>query len=153
MVLIGYIFDIPSDRKLCEELRYNLAYRWFCKLNIDDFTPDHSSISRIRDRYDYEVFSLFFDRIVGLCKEAGLVKGKKIITDGTLIAANASLDSMISKTKLEEKSGAGNTVQHPTVRKLSNHTHISKTDPESSLAKKDGSAKGLKYQGSYFNRC
>jgi transposase len=73
IILIGYIFNISSDRKLCEELRYNLAYRWYCKLEIDDFTPDHSSLSRIRDRYEASVFEKFFDKVVDLCKDYGLV--------------------------------------------------------------------------------
>src|SRR5204863_4431936 len=80
IILIGYIFNINSDRRLCEELRYNLAYRWYCKLEIDDFTPDHSSLSRIRDKYEASVFEKFFDKVVDLCKDYGLVKGERIIT-------------------------------------------------------------------------
>lgn len=101
IILIGYIFNISSDRKLCEELRYNLAYRWYCKLEIDDFTPDHSSLSRIRDRYEASVFEKFFDKVVDLCKDYGLVKGERIITDGTLIEANASIESMVSRNPSE----------------------------------------------------
>jgi len=47
MVLIGYLYGIASDRQLCEELQYNLAYRWFYKLNLEDRIPDHSSMTRI----------------------------------------------------------------------------------------------------------
>lgn len=148
MILISYIFNINSDRKLCEELRYNLAYRWYCKLEIDSFTPDHSSISKIRDRYGSKVFEIFFDQIVGLCAKHGLVKGERIITDGTLIEANASIEGMISRD-LEEPDSAEYrkdvTAPLPS-RKISNKTHISKTDPDSSLAKKEGTPRSLKYK-------
>ena len=56
MILIGYIFGIKHDRRLCEEITCNIAYRWYCKLNLDNNVPDHSSLSKIRDRYGSEVF-------------------------------------------------------------------------------------------------
>lgn len=48
--LLTHLYSIPSDRQVCEEIRYNLCYRWFCRLSLDDSTPDHSSLTRIRDR-------------------------------------------------------------------------------------------------------
>src|SRR5271157_3613520 len=54
MLLVAYLYGITSDRRLCEEVRYNLAYRWFCRLSLEDEVPDHSSLSRIRDRYGEE---------------------------------------------------------------------------------------------------
>ena len=51
MLLVAYLYGITSDRRLCEEVRYNLAYRWFCRLSLEDEMPDHSSLSHIRDRY------------------------------------------------------------------------------------------------------
>ena len=56
MVLLESLYDINSDRQLCEEVGYNLAYRWFCKLSLTDSVPDHSSITRIRDRLGEEVY-------------------------------------------------------------------------------------------------
>ena len=56
MELVAYLYGITSDRHLCEEVRYNLAYRWFCHLSLDDDVPDHSSISRIRNRYGEKIF-------------------------------------------------------------------------------------------------
>src|SRR5689334_23024618 len=84
MVLIGYIFNIKHDRKICEEVACNLAYRWYCKLNLNDKISDHSSVSRIRDRYGEEVFERFFSKVVEKCRDHGLVRGKRVITDSTL---------------------------------------------------------------------
>ena len=149
MILVGYIFGIEHDRRLCEEITCNLAYRWYCKLNLEDSIPDHSSLSKIRDRYGEKIFEVFFDKVVEVCKEKGLVNGERIITDGTLIEANASLDSMVARDAVQN----GNTTEShqditaplPT-RKLTNKTHVSTTDPDSTLARKGGAAQKLKYK-------
>jgi transposase len=151
MILIGYIFGIKHDRRLCEDITCNIAYRWYCKLNLDDNVPDHSSLSKIRDRYGSEVFEKFFDKVVEECRINGLVKGERIITDGSLIKADASIDSMVAKdenmakaevTALKERKA---TDRMPN-RKISNETHISKSDPDSSLAKKEGTERALRYK-------
>jgi len=149
MILIGYIFGIRHDRRLCEEIGYNLAYRWYCKLSFEDSIPDHSTLSKIRDRYGLQVFEDFFSKVIELCRESGLVKGERIITDSTLIEADASLDSMVIKKSSEPvlPSGEDNKTQDLSLtKKLSNQTHISATDSDSSLAKKPGTNKGLKYK-------
>jgi transposase len=148
MILIGYLNGIDSDRQLCDEIQYNLAYRWFCKLNLEDKVPDHSSLTRIRDRFGLDVFNSFFINIVEQCKEIGLVKGERIMTDGTLFEANASLNSLVPKNE----DGMQNTkvskigVEAPASRKISNKTHISKTDPDATLAFKNGTPRTLKYK-------
>ena len=137
MILIGYIFGIKHDRRLCGDIICNIAYRWYCKLNLDDNVPDHSSLSKIRDRYGSEVFEKFFDKVVEECRINGLVKGEGIITDDSLIKADASIDYMVTKdenmakaevTALKERKA---TDRMPN-RKISNETHISKSDPDSS---------------------
>jgi transposase len=149
MILVGYIFGIEHDRKLCEEITCNLAYRWYCKLNLEDSVPDHSSLSRIRDRYGEKTFEVFFDKVVEICREKGLVKGKRIITDSTLIEADASLDSMVARDAVQDggttEPRQDMTAPFPT-RKLTNKTHVSTTDPESTLARKEGTARKLKYK-------
>src|SRR5665213_3497220 len=62
--LIIFLYGIESDRQACEELQYNLAYRWFCRLAIEDSVPDHSSLTKIRDRLGEDTFKKIFDRIV-----------------------------------------------------------------------------------------
>lgn len=143
MLLIGYFYGITSDRKLCEEIQYNLAYRWFCGLSLEDPVPNHSSLSRIRDRFGQKAFETFFEEVVKVCIDQGLVEGKTLLTDSTLIQANASLDSMINKGKSDEKRDH---LGAPLKRKLSNKTHVSKTDSEATLAMKPGSPQSLKYK-------
>jgi len=92
MLLVGYLFGIPSERQLEQEVRMNLAYRWFLNLELDDQVPDHSTLSQNRRRRfrKSNLFEKLFDHIVGLCKEAGLVTGEILVTDSTHIKAYAS---------------------------------------------------------------
>ena len=73
--LLTHLYNIPSDRQVCEEIQYNLAYRWFCRLSMADQVPDHSSLTRIRDRLGEKTFKDIFDHVVRLCIEKGLVTG------------------------------------------------------------------------------
>jgi len=93
MQIVAYLYGISSDRQLCEEIQYNLAYRWYLGYSLDTPTPDHSTLSRTRDRLGVDVFEKVFERIVKECIKIGLVKGQQIITDAALIKADASIDS------------------------------------------------------------
>lgn len=151
MLIIGYLFGIRSDRRLCEEIGYNLAYRWFCGLSLEDKVPDHSSLTRIRDRLGEEVFCALFTQVLELCKAYGLVKGEEIIADSTLIDANASLNSLVAhepeQARKEIKELCNRTPLDPMPnRKISNETHTSETDPDASLAHKKGTPRRLKYK-------
>ena len=91
MLLVGYFYNIDSERKLEEEVKYNIAYRWFLGLNFDGRVPDHSTFSQNRRRrfHGHEVFREIFERIVQECVEAGLVTGENVGMDSTHIRANA----------------------------------------------------------------
>jgi len=153
MVLVGYLYGIDSQRRLCEEVRCNLAYRWFCRLSLEDKVPDHSSFSTIRDRYGEEIHEHVFNEIVKLCQERGLV-GEKccVMTDATLIAADAALDSLIhndpqqAHQEAEALQGRTRAIEAPATRNISNQTHTSRTDPDATLAQKRGSPRQLKYK-------
>src|ERR1700761_4656114 len=56
MQIIAYFYGIDSDRRLCEEVEFNLAYRWYCRLSLEDVVPDHSSMTKIRDRLGEKTF-------------------------------------------------------------------------------------------------
>jgi len=77
MLVVGYVFAIRSERLICREVQVNLAYRWFCKLGIEDAIPDHSAFSRARnERFrEGQVFRRVFEQVVEACIAAGLVGG------------------------------------------------------------------------------
>ena len=97
--ILGHIYGIKSARQLCKELEVNLAYRWFVGLSMSDAVPDHSSLSRIRDRLGEACFQEVFEKMVEQCRMAGLVPGKRIITDASLVEANASARKLERRAK------------------------------------------------------
>jgi transposase len=92
MLVAGYVFAIRSERLICREVQVNLAYRWFCKLGIEDAIPDHSAFSRARnERFrDGDIFRHMFERVVEACIAAGLVGGEGFAVDASLIQADAN---------------------------------------------------------------
>jgi transposase len=92
MLIIGYVFAIRSERQICREVQVNLAYRWFCDLGLEDAIPDHSAFSRARnERFrESDIFRRVFERVVGVCIEAGLVGGEGFAVDASLIEADAN---------------------------------------------------------------
>lgn len=82
-------------RILMETVNLILAHRWFTGYVLDENVPDHSSLSKIRERYGMEIFQQFFEKIVELCVDAGLVCGEELYFDSTKVDANASINSMI----------------------------------------------------------
>jgi transposase len=98
MLIVGYVFAIRSERLICREVQVNLAYRWFCKLGIEDAIPDHSAFSRARnERFrEGEVFRRVFERVVEACIAAGLVGGEGFAVDASLIAADANKQRSIA---------------------------------------------------------
>src|SRR6202158_1554970 len=98
MLVVGYVFAIRSERLICREVQVNLAYRWFCKLGIEDAIPDHSAFSRARhERFrDGDVFRRVFERVVESCIAAGLVGGEGFAVDASLIEAEANRQRSIA---------------------------------------------------------
>ncbi len=92
MLIIGYVFAIRSERQICREVQVNLAYRWFCELGLEDAIPDHSAFSRARnERFrESDIVRRVFERVVGVCIEAGLVGGEGFAVDAGLIEADAN---------------------------------------------------------------
>jgi transposase len=99
--MVMFFEDIRSERHLMEVAADRLSIRWFLGYDLHEPLPDHSSLTRIRERYGLEIFRCFFERIVELCVEAGLVWGKELYFDATKVEANASLDSMRSRSLME----------------------------------------------------
>src|SRR6478609_760939 len=92
MLIVGYCYGIRFERRLCEEVELHLAYRWFCRLDLDDRVPDHSTFSANRHgRFrDSDLFRQIFEAVVRACMDAGLVKGEAFAVDASVLEANAS---------------------------------------------------------------
>ena len=92
MLLVGYLYGITSERRLCEEVSMHLGYRWFTGLSLDDKVPDHSTFSKNRHNRFKEsgIFQDVFDEIVKRCIDKGLVSAKHLSVDGSPVKANAS---------------------------------------------------------------
>jgi transposase len=114
MLIVGYMFAIRSERRICAEVQVNLAYRWFCKLGIEDSIPDHSVFCRARhERFsESDALRQVFESVVAKCIAAGLVGGEGFSIDASLIKADAAKkkrlpgDEPIAWPKTEEASRA-----------------------------------------------
>ena len=114
MLIVGYVFTIRSERRLCAEVQVNLAYRWFCKFGIEDNIPDHSVFCRARhERFrDSGALRRVFEGVVAGCIAAGLVGGEAFSVDPSLIKADLDKkkqvpgDLPIAWPKAEEASHA-----------------------------------------------
>lgn len=147
MLLLGYLYGVDSERRLAEEVRYNIAYRWYLGLDLDDPVPDHSTFSQNRRRRfkGQEVFRQIFEQIVAKCQDAGLVKGENVVMDSTHIKANADTHNNITieVTRRPEAywDDLNQTVlPEETVKKVRNPS-----DPEAGYMNRTGKPKGFHY--------
>jgi transposase len=113
MLLVGYCFGIRSERRLCEEVHLNLAYRWFCRLGLEESVPEHSTFSKNRHgRFrDSDAFRHVFESVLERCISEGLVGGEGFAVDASVVKADASRvsgfpGSELSSRKLNAKQGA-----------------------------------------------
>jgi transposase len=162
ILLIGYLYGITSERRLIEELRMHLAWRWFTGLGFDQEIPHHSTFSKNRHgRFqESKLFQQLFEQVVQQCMEAGLVKGEHLSVDGSFIQANASNASRIPRqelaeaaqvkrtareylTELERENGCGEPPTHQQDR-------VSTTDPDATYASKGTMIASLGYFDNYL---
>ena len=101
MLVVGYCFGIRSERRLCEEVHLNLAYRWFCQLGLEDSVPDHSTFSKNRHgRFrDNDTLRFVFEKVLARCLAEGLVGGEGFATDASIIKADANRQRGVSNTE------------------------------------------------------
>lgn len=135
------LYSVRSDRMFCEQLDYNLLFRWFLDMNMDERPFDHSSFTKNRDRLlEHDVAGEFFAAVVEKAQGLGLMSSEHFTVDGTLIEAWASLKSFRPKNEKPEDRDPPDDPGNPTVNfhgeKRSNETHASTTDPEARLARK-----------------
>ena len=139
--LLMALYSIRSERMFCEQLEYNLLFRWFLRMNSEEPAFDHSTFSANRQRLlDHEAAKGFFFGVVNQARKKKLMSDEHFTADGTLIEAWASLKSFKRKDKKDKRKGPPDDPGNPTVNfhgeKRSNETHQSTTDPEARLAKK-----------------
>src|SRR5690348_15137972 len=92
MLIVGYCYGLRSERKLTQEVELHLGYRWFCRLDLDDSVPHHSTFSenRLHRFRESDVFRYIFERVVTACMAASLIKGEGFAVDASVMEANAS---------------------------------------------------------------
>jgi transposase len=95
MMFLLFWDDIPSERELMNVIAERLDYLWFLGYGLDDPIPNHSVLSKARRRWGKEAFEKFFTRTITQCVQSGLVDGRKLHVDSSLIQANASRDSVV----------------------------------------------------------
>lgn len=170
LMLVGYLENLNSDRKIIETSRLRLDVLYFIGYDVDEELPWHSTLSRTRQLYGEGVFKAVFKAILMLCVENGMVSGKRQAVDSVLLRANASMESLEEKAILkiidEYADELDNNQETPAPTKMeivpdnedekqvkkerpkrSNKTHFSKTDPEARMATKRGKPYQLTYLG------
>jgi transposase len=171
MLLIGYLFNIRSERELEEQVHLNIAYRWFLGLDLSDQVPDHSTFSQNRRRRfkDSNVIQDIFDHVVKLCIQEGLIGGEIVLTDSTHIKASASggkvekiivekqpseyldtLEEEVKKLKKEleqqrKSEGKKKRGKKPGLENEKIEVKLPTTDPDSGLLNRPGKPKGPHY--------
>ena len=168
LLLVGYLYGITSERRLMEEVRMHLAYRWFSRLGFEREIPDHSTFSKNRHGRlrGVGVFLEVFEEIVRRCLEAGLVDGKRLTVDGTMVTANASPQRGTKPEQLSEVAKVSRTVREyladlaranpvsendekPAPRSVAAR-YVSTTDPDACWASKYGARSVPSYLNHYL---
>src|SRR5213595_2327731 len=161
MLLVGYLYGVTSERKLAEELRMHLAWRWFTGLGFDQEIPHHSTFSKNRHgRFqESKLFEQLFKQIVKQCVKVGLIQGKHLSVDGSFVEANAAKESRIPREQLVEAAQVHHTVrkylqeleqQNPAEEPVHQQEQVSTTDPDSTYATKGGTPARLGYYDNYL---
>lgn len=154
-MVIQILYSIRSERMLVEQLDYNLLFRWFVGLSMEEMIWNHSTFSKNRDRLlSQEVATEFFRAVLGLAKQADLLSNEHFTVDGSMIEAWASMKSFRPKDKSNDdnqtppRSGGKNPSVDFKGHKRKNDTHQSTTDPQSRLFRKaEGQQSKLCYLG------
>ncbi len=166
MLLVGYLYGIRSETRLCEEVHLNLAYRWFCRLSLEGAVPERSTFSKNRHgRFaDGDVIRRVFDLVVGACADNGLIGGAGALIDGSTIHADANRARKAAPTEVEEIWATHNTISRPVqdyLDGLENSAnpvpgpkhkppkYLSETDPQAVWSLKDGPGR-FSYEVNYL---
>ncbi|HYA15436.1 MAG TPA: transposase [Syntrophales bacterium] len=156
MMLLLILYNVRSERELMNTIPLRLDWIWFLGYDLDSTIPNHSVLSKARNRWGLEVFRSFFERIVWQCVEMGLVDGTKLFMDSSLIQADASNNSVIKKdvlnihlvkgfNELESRLDERPEENEPKSGTTNRH-HISTTDPDASVTRQGPGKATLQYK-------
>ncbi len=165
LMLLLVLYNVRSERELMATLPERLDWLWFLELELDSEIPDHSVLSKARRRWGVDLFRSFFERVIWQCVESGLVDGRKLFCDSSLIEADASCNSVVDtqglkrylspayrefEARLEEREEKEHKDDDPQGRSLRrnvvNQRYVSTTDPEASVVRKGKGKADLRYQ-------
>jgi transposase len=155
MMILGFLYHVDSERQLLREIQVNLAYRWYLGYDLDEDIPHHSVLSKARRRLGQDFFERLFGAVLQRCRQAGLIDGRNVLIDSTLVKGNAAMESVTAlkyspaeyvaqleancplpqeqTERLPEKETLGS--QRPRADRLRDQKH-SRTDVEATLARK-----------------
>jgi len=151
LMFLLFYDDVASERELMAMLSERLDYLWFLGYGLNDEIPNHSVLSKARKRWGKEVFQSFFVRIITQCMEKGLVDGRKVHVDASLVDANASKDSVVKAspeliTALKEAYQAQESkLDAPAYYELVNDRMMSTTDPDAPVTRKNNESARPRY--------
>lgn len=169
-MLVGYLENINSDRRIIEVSKLRMDILFFLGYDLGETLPWHSTLSRTRQLYGQEVFTSMFQQILGQCVDRGMLSGKRQAVDGVFIKANASLDNMVRRDILEDadryRQELEENVEQPSARTVElpksngrkhgglppktnpkNATHVNPHDPDAKMSVKPGKPTALNYLG------
>lgn len=160
MMLLLIFYNVRSERELVLTIPERIDWLWFLGYDLDDDIPNHSVLSKARARWGVEAFKTFFENIVWQCVQAGLVDGRKLFMDSSVVQADASNNSVVNKeslkrylnksyqvleSRLEEEQKSSDSDDHPKSG-AANKKYISTTDPDASVIRRGKGASKLRYQ-------
>jgi transposase len=155
MMLLLIFYNVRSERELVLTIPERLDWLWFLGYDLDDDIPNHSVLSKARTRWGVEAFKTFFENIVWQCVQSGLVDGRKLFMDSSIVQADASNNSVVNKESLKRYLNKSYQVLESRLeeeQKLSpksgpaNKKHISTTDPDASVTRRGKGTSKLRYQ-------
>ena len=159
MLLLIY-YNVRSERELVKTIPERIDWLWFLDYDLDDDIPNHSVLSKARARWGVEAFKTFFERIVWQCVQAGLIDGRKLFMDSSMVQADASNNSVVNKESLKRYLNKGYQILESRLEQeqqsdssddalksgIANQKYISTTDPDASVTRRGKGKSKLKYQ-------
>jgi transposase len=160
MMLLLIFYNVRSERELVATIPERIDWLWFLDYDLDDDIPNHSVLSKARARWGADAFKAFFERIVWQCVQAGLVDGRKLFMDSSMVQADASNNSVVNKeslkrylnksyqileSRLEQEQQSCGSDEH-SKSGAANRKYISTTDPDASVTRRGKGKSKLKYQ-------